>query len=67
MIASGHVGFRTFSPLVGGLGIRLTPVLGSVVVLHWLAPALAVTLRIGFVDWLAPVGAWVRSALVWSI
>lgn len=50
LIASGHAGFRTFSPLIGGLGIWLTPVLGSVVVLHWLTPALAVTLRIWFVD-----------------
>lgn len=50
LVASGRVGFRTLSPLIGGLGIRLTPVLGSVVVLHWLPPALAVTLRVGFVD-----------------
>lgn len=50
LIASGSVGFRTFSPLIGGLGVRLTPVLGSMVVLHWLTPALAVTLRIGLVD-----------------
>ena len=50
LIASGHVGLRTFSPLIRGLGIRLTPVLVSMVVLHWLTPALAVTLRIWFVD-----------------
>lgn len=47
---SGRAGFRTFYPLVGWLGIWVTPVLGSLVVLHWLTPALAVTLRIGFVD-----------------
>lgn len=55
LIPSGRVGFRTFAPLIGGLGIRFTPVLGSMVVLHWLTPSLAVTLRVGFVDRVAPV------------
>lgn len=46
---------------------RLTPVLGSLVVLHWLTPALAVALSAGFLDSVSPVGTWVWSALVWSI
>lgn len=68
MRASGRAGLRTFAPLIAWLGIGLTPVLGTVTVLRWFSPALAVALRgIGFVGRVAPVGAWVRSALVWSI
>lgn len=67
LTASGHVGFRTFSPLIRGLRIGLTPVLGSSVVLRWLSPALSGTLRFGFEDWLSPGGAWIWSAHVWSI
>lgn len=68
LISCRHGGFRTFPPLVGGLGNGLAPVVGSVVALiHWLSPALAATLRIGFVDCVAPVGAGVRRALVWGI
>lgn len=68
MHASGHAGVRTFAPLVAWLGIGLAPVLGTVTVLHWFSPALAVALRrIGLVGRVAPVGAWVWSALVWSI
>lgn len=68
MRASGRAGLRTFAPLVARLGIGLTPVLGAVTVFHRFPPALAVALRgIGLVGRVAPVGALVRSALVWGI
>lgn len=68
MRAFGRAGLRTFAPLVARLGIGLTPVLGAVTVFHRFPPALAVALRrIGLVGLVAPVGARVRSALVWGI
>lgn len=68
MRASGRAGLRTFAPLIAWLGIGLSPVLRTVAVLHRFTPALAVALRqIGLVGRVAPVGTWVRSALVWSI